>query len=174
MVTAVAVLLLFPLFVGTCVVGFFAGLYSFVLLIQLERQRIAPFGPAWAIWRMGMYAPSILTLKGQRLLPKWRRATIVFYVCLVTALLSASLAYLLSSKANPLWGTQTPNSSIERTVFGHCLPLQVHLAPADGGDILFGSCVRSALLSDSRSIPNTMLNPARFARWTPNRCALSL
>ena len=159
MVTAVIVLFLSALFVAACAAGFFAGLYSFVLSIQLERQRIAPFGPAWAIWRMGSYTPSILTPKGQRILPKWRKATIVFNACLVIAPLSASFAYLLSGKANPLLVTQALTPSIELTVSGQHLASRSHPALASASGMLCGSCVRLNLCSVSPSILTTCSTP---------------
>ena len=158
MVTVVVVLFLFTLFVVACVVGFFAGLCLFVLSVQLERQRVAPFGePAWVtfIWPTWSYTPSTLTLEGQRILPKWRKTKVVFYACLVIAPLSASLAYLLSGKANPLLAVQAPNPSIERTVFGQHLASQLRLALVSEGDMLCGLCVRLSGSSVSPSILTT-------------------
>ena len=49
---------------------------------------------------------------------------------------------------------------------------QLHPAPASASAILCGSCVRLSGSSVSPGSPNKLLNPARFARWTPNRFAL--
>jgi len=52
------------------------------------------------------------------------------------------------------------------------LASQLHRAQADTSGMLCGSCARLSGSQVSPGSPNKLLNPARYARWTPNRYAL--
>lgn len=114
--SAFGVLLTSAIFVITCIVGCFAGLFSFIFHIQLERNRIGSQGPWWHIGRTWSYPPEILTEAGKRVLPRWRKALHIFFACLVIAPISGSAAYWLVGKESPLFAqAMAPNISVQRT-----------------------------------------------------------
>jgi hypothetical protein len=117
MAAAFFALMLFAVFGVAFLVGFFVGLYFFLLCLSLERERVYSLGPVWAFWRAWSYRPCHLTVRGQRILPKWRKAMIALFACLVLAPLSVSIALWLTGKTNPLFGGHASKLSFQATSY---------------------------------------------------------